>query len=67
MKELVSYLGRLRMSGGDHDGKPFTVLPWERRFIMGPNRRNTRILSERNSIRRVTRISISWGRSSTHA
>ena len=27
--------GRLRLSGGDLDGEPFRVLPWERRFLRG--------------------------------
>ena len=34
-KALVDYLGGLKLVGGDHDGQPFTVLPWERRFIFG--------------------------------
>ena len=25
----------LTLAGGDHDGKPFVVLPWEKRFIFG--------------------------------
>ena len=32
---LVSYLGGLVLSGGDHDGAAFAVLPWERRFVLG--------------------------------
>ena len=34
-RELSRYLGSLVLAGGDHDGEPFTVLPWERRFIRG--------------------------------
>lgn len=33
MKALVDYLETLTLKGGDHDGAPFKVLPWERRFI----------------------------------
>ena len=32
---LVDYLGGLVLAGGDHDGQPFAVLPWERRFVRG--------------------------------
>ena len=32
---IVEYLSGLTLAGGDHDGEPFTVLPWERRFIRG--------------------------------
>ena len=35
MKGLIDYMGRLKLAGGDHDGQPFKVLPWEKRFIMG--------------------------------
>ena len=35
MRALIDYIGSLTMTGGDHDGEPFTVLPWERRFIRG--------------------------------
>ena len=35
MKSLIDYMGRLKLAGGDHDGQPFAVLPWEKRFIMG--------------------------------
>ena len=28
-------MGGLKLAGGDHDGQPFKVLPWEKRFIMG--------------------------------
>ncbi|MCY4186881.1 MAG: hypothetical protein OXD30_00165, partial [Bryobacterales bacterium] len=33
MKALAQYIGTLQHSGGDCDGQPFTVLPWQRRFI----------------------------------
>ena len=33
--DIVGYLGRLSLAGGDHDGEAFTVLPWERRFVRG--------------------------------
>ena len=33
--ELIRYLEGLTLAGGDHDGEPFTVLPWERKFIRG--------------------------------
>ena len=33
--DLIAYLGSLTLSGGDRDGEPFTVLPWERRFVRG--------------------------------
>ena len=32
---LIDYLGSLVLAGGDHDGEPFTVLGWERRFVRG--------------------------------
>ena len=32
---LVRYLGSLELAGGDHDGEAFSVLPWERRFVLG--------------------------------
>ena len=35
MKAVIDYLETLTLSGGDHDGEPFKVLPWERRFIRG--------------------------------
>ena len=35
MKALIDYMGGLRLAGGDHDGQPFKVLPWEKRFING--------------------------------
>ena len=34
-RSLVSYLEGLTLAGGDHDGEPFTVLPWESRFVLG--------------------------------
>ena len=33
--DVITYLGSLTLAGGDHDGKPFEVLPWERRFVYG--------------------------------
>ena len=33
--EIADYIARLELAGGDHDGEPFEVLPWERRFISG--------------------------------
>ena len=33
--EIIRYLDGLTITGGDLDGQPFTVLPWERRFIRG--------------------------------
>ena len=30
---IIRYLETLILSGGDHDGEPFKVLAWERRFI----------------------------------
>ena len=32
---LTAWLGTLTLSGGDLDGQPFTVWPWEKRFIAG--------------------------------
>ena len=34
-KALIGYLGGLKLAGGDHDGHPFEVLPWEARFLRG--------------------------------
>ena len=34
-RALIDWLGKLTLSGGDLDGQPFTVWPWERRFIAG--------------------------------
>ena len=34
-RELIEYLAGLVLVGGDHDGEPFTVLPWERKFVRG--------------------------------
>ena len=36
--DLIAFIAGLTLAGGDHDGKPFTVLPWERRFIYGIHR-----------------------------
>ena len=33
--DLIAYLGGLVLAGGDHDGEPFKVLPWESRFVRG--------------------------------
>ena len=35
VKAVVYYLGKLTLRGGDHDGQPFKVLSWERKFITG--------------------------------
>ena len=35
MRGLVDYLGTLTLTGGDHDGEPLEVLPWQARFIRG--------------------------------
>lgn len=37
--ELVRYLGGLTLTGGDHDSEPFTVLGWQRRFVLSAFRR----------------------------
>ena len=34
-RELIAWMGTLTLSGGDLDGQPFTVWPWERRFLRG--------------------------------
>ena len=34
-RALAGWLGNLTLSGGDLDGLPFTVWPWERRFLLG--------------------------------
>ena len=34
-RALTAWLGKLTLSGGDLDGQPFEVWPWERRFIAG--------------------------------
>ena len=34
-RALAGWLGKLTLSGGDLDGQPFTVWPWERKFILG--------------------------------
>ena len=33
--QIIDYISSLRLSGGDHDGKLFEVLGWEKRFIRG--------------------------------
>lgn len=33
--DLVAYVGSLTLAGGDGHGEPFTVFPWERRFLRG--------------------------------
>ena len=33
--DIISYLSGLTMAGGDRDGEPFKVLPWEKRLIRG--------------------------------
>ena len=33
--QIIEYVSGLRLSGGDHDGERFTVLPWQKRFIRG--------------------------------
>ena len=33
-RTIIEWLERLTLSGGDLDGQPFTVWPWERRFIL---------------------------------
>ena len=38
--DLVSYLGGLRLVGGDRDGQTFEVLGWQRRFLQGAFRRS---------------------------
>ncbi len=32
---MATYLDGLTIRGGDLDGEPFRVLPWERRFLRG--------------------------------
>ena len=34
-RALIDWLGGLTLSGGDLDGQPFTVWPWEKKFILG--------------------------------
>ena len=34
-RELAAWMGKLTLTGGDLDGEPFEVWPWERRFIKG--------------------------------
>ena len=35
MQALTDYIGGLILAGGDHDGEPFEVLGWQRRFLAG--------------------------------
>ena len=39
-RALVDWLSTLTLSGGDLDGQPFTVWPWERRFLLGTYRQS---------------------------
>ena len=34
-RDLIAWMGLLTLSGGDLDGQPFEVWPWEKRFIRG--------------------------------
>ena len=34
-EELIAWMGGLTLSGGDLNGQPFEVWPWERRFLLG--------------------------------
>ena len=34
-RALIRYIEGLTLVGGDGDGEPFRLLPWERRFIRG--------------------------------
>ena len=34
-RSLIDWMSKLRLTGGDLDGQPFTVWPWERRFLNG--------------------------------
>ena len=34
-RDLIAWLGKLTLSGGDLDGQPFEVWPWEKRFLLG--------------------------------
>ena len=34
-RALIEWLGELTLTGGDLDGQPFAVWPWERSFILG--------------------------------
>ena len=38
--QVVDYLSSLVLSGGDCDGEYMTVLPWERRFVLGAFRQS---------------------------
>ena len=32
-RDIIAFIQTLTLTGGDCDGKPFRVLPWERKFI----------------------------------
>ena len=32
---VIEWIGSLQLAGGDHDGEPFEVLPWQRRAVRG--------------------------------
>ena len=34
-RDLIRYIEGLTLSGGDLDGQPFRLLPWERKFLAG--------------------------------
>ena len=34
-QDLIAYIGGLTLTGEDHDAAPFSVLPWEGRFLRG--------------------------------
>ena len=34
-RRTADYIGTLTIGQGRHAGKPFTILPWERRFLAG--------------------------------
>ena len=38
-RALIDWLGKLTLSGGDLDGQPFQVWPWEKRFLRAVFRR----------------------------
>ena len=35
MKAIIDYMSTLTLKGGDHDGQPFKVLSWEKKFVNG--------------------------------
>ena len=39
-RAVADYIAGLTLAGGDRDGEPFTVLPWERRFLSGAFRQS---------------------------